>query len=356
MARLPVGMYRRGSAYYIRTRIDGRLVKRSLGANFREAMRQYRLLQARGGPKTAFRTGELPGKVTVETIGRQWLAQYVANNRNVKGQRLAEARFDRYINPAIGRRKIASIKAEDLRALRVSLEKSQLSLQTVSHILADVRCLFRYAADELAIIPRSPVPPRLLPRLQERQPRPHSLDELEAVLSAAPPDYAFVIRLDLMTGLRWAEVRRLRWADVDWTGPQLLISKTKSRKVRRVPVIPALEDLLRARPPGTPGAYVSPFRAAESTMFNYHVRRLTGCAAFSFHRLRHTFACSYLAAGGSLKALQLILGHSTIKVTEQYATLDDKYILQEARSIPVSIPVSIPPPDLRLLRGRKEGS
>jgi site-specific recombinase XerD len=38
----------------------------------------------------------------------------------------------------------------------------------------------------------------------------------------------------------------------------------------------------------------------------------------SAHTLRHTFAVSYLRAGGNLFYFSKILGHSTLKTTERY--------------------------------------
>lgn len=39
---------------------------------------------------------------------------------------------------------------------------------------------------------------------------------------------------------------------------------------------------------------------------------------FSPHTLRHTFACSYLKAGGNLEYLRRILGHSSLLITQRY--------------------------------------
>jgi integrase len=38
----------------------------------------------------------------------------------------------------------------------------------------------------------------------------------------------------------------------------------------------------------------------------------------SFHTFRHTFAVSYLRAGGNLYYLARVLGHSSVKTTERY--------------------------------------
>jgi site-specific recombinase XerD len=55
--------------------------------------------------------------------------------------------------------------------------------------------------------------------------------------------------------------------------------------------------------------------------------------AFHVHRLRHTYACRYLEAGGTLERLQRILGHSTIKLTECYGRLRPHAVAAEVARI-----------------------
>lgn len=45
------------------------------------------------------------------------------------------------------------------------------------------------------------------------------------------------------------------------------------------------------------------------------VRRMTGVEGFHVHQMRHTFACQWLERGGSLAALQQVLGHASITTT-----------------------------------------
>ena len=47
-------------------------------------------------------------------------------------------------------------------------------------------------------------------------------------------------------------------------------------------------------------------------------RKLSGVERFHVHMLRHTFACAWVDRGGSLAALQLLLGHSSITTTQRY--------------------------------------
>jgi len=63
------------------------------------------------------------------------------------------------------------------------------------------------------------------------------------------------------------------------------------------------------------------------------VKKLTGLPKFHAHQLRHCFACDWLERGGSLAALQQILGHSTIVTTQRYARLSDVAVQADAERL-----------------------
>ena len=314
MPRLPKNMVRRGGAYYYRQKMNGRGCWRSLGDEYDVALAKLRSLKREG----------LPSPMTVEDAAKKWLAVYVPTARRVADQQLAAQRVRDYLVPGIGHMLLARLTSEQLRSYRVSLERTALSLQTVRHLLSDCRCLLRWS-EEAGYLERAPIPRRWLPRIQERPPD-RLTDEEVAQVVIVPEPHGFVCRLGLASGLRWGELVRAQAADVQ--AGVLTVGRTKSGKLRRVPLPPEVLAELRTRV-----GRLAPFAERAASSFNRMVRRRSGVERFHVHQLRHTFACRWLEDGGSLAALQELLGHSTIVTTQRYARLGEAHVRAEVERI-----------------------
>lgn len=261
---------------------------------------------------------------TVAEIAARWLAIYVPTTRTGKNVGMAAQRVSDYLEPFLGGQVLQEVGADDLRLYRVHLEGRGLAPRSVRHLLAEARCLLNWAV-ESGHLDRSPFPRRIMPRIQETPPDRLSPGEVERVLSIAEP-HAFVVRLGLGTGLRWGELVRARAEDVD--GAMLVVAQTKSSRLRRVPVAPDLLNEILTR-----GGRLVPFSEGGAGSFNKLVARRSGVDTFHVHQLRHTFACRWLEAGGSLPALQQILGHRSVVTTQHYARLTDESVRLEAARI-----------------------
>lgn len=130
----------------------------------------------------------------------------------------------------------------------------------------------------------------------------------------------------MATGLRWGELCRAQASHVE--RGMLVVSVTKSTRVRRVPLPPELLGEIRGRV----GRLV-PFSVRSSGSFARQVREQSGVGRFHVHQLRHTFACGWLERSGSLAALQQILGHASVETTQRYARLTDDHVRAEADRI-----------------------
>jgi integrase len=309
-------MFKRGGSYYVRVRFEGRDRWHALGSQLGQACAKLQRL----------RSGEAPlgDRTLVAEAARRWLAAYVKTARNPKGQRQTATRVAKYLVPFFPFVPVVKVGPDSLRRYRLWLEGQDLEPATVSHILADARCFFRWC-EEVGLVERAPIPRRLLPRLQERPPDRLTDDEVALVLSVPEP-HRFVVRLALATGLRWGELTRAQASHVE--AGMLVVSQTKSGKVRRVPLGPDLLAEVRTRV----GRLV-PYAERSPGSFAKAIRKATGIAGFHVHQLRHTFACQWIERGGSLAALQQILGHASVVTTQRYARLSDDAVRREAERL-----------------------
>lgn len=315
-------MFKRGRVFYARYRRAGKTVWKSLSADRGEAERMFRRMRADDAPSSS---------LTVKAAAERWLETRIATGRNEEGLTLARARVKKYLTPFFGSQLLSRVEREDLRRYRLALEKKvtasgrPIALQTVAHILADARALFLWAEDA-GLIDRSPVPRRLLPRIPERAPNRFTDEEVERLTALHDP-HGFVIRFMLATGLRWGEACRAQASDVR-DGMLLVHRETKSRKVRRVPLSPEIQQELRGRV----GRLV-PYSVASKGSFNRDVRRVSGVEQFHSHRCRHTFGCRWIERGGTLESLQEIMGHASIATTQIYARLGERAVRAEAERV-----------------------
>jgi integrase len=129
-----------------------------------------------------------------------------------------------------------------------------------------------------------------------------------------------------LTGNRRVEARglealRARVTDVE--NGALVIHQTKSGKVRRIPLSRKAREMILSQT----GQIVPVGSLNHLTRV---VRGASGVKGFHVHQLRHTFACRWLERGGSLAALQQLLGHSSVVTTQRYAKLSDAFVTEEA--------------------------
>lgn len=265
---------------------------------------------------------------TVAKLVDVWLATKVPTSRNPRGQKLAAARAKTYLIPHMGDQLAAELAGEDLRRYRLWLEafenkhKRKLSSQTVAHVLSEARSFFSWCV-EAEHLAKSPVPRKLLPKAPEQEPKALSDDEASAV-AALPDPFGFGCRIMLGTGVRWGELVTLKASDV--RDGALVLTAPKTGKLRRIPVPPALLAEIKRHV----GKLVPWSEGKDYHVFLKAVRKLSGLETFGAHQCRHTYAFQWIWNGGSLSALQAVLGHASVQTTEIYARTNDALVRREA--------------------------
>jgi integrase len=139
--------------------------------------------------------------------------------------------------------------------------------------------------------------------------------------------------LALYTGMRRAEIRNLKWSDVDFQRGFIVLRDPKSGTDERIPMNDAAAELLQAHPgEKESGGYVftgekdGPRGERQIGESSRAIREAAGLPK-DFrpnHGLRHTFA-SHLASSGEvdLYTLQKMMTHKSPMMTQRYAHLRD---------------------------------
>ena len=152
-----------------------------------------------------------------------------------------------------------------------------------------------------------------------------------------------IVLLMVFGGLRAAEVRSLRLADVDQGRRQVRVVGKGGRE-RTVPVdrtfFTELVAYLRTeRLPGlqTPECFVvlrgptsgrALTEAGMRSVFRYH-RITSGATRVRPHRLRHTYGSELAAAGIDLLVLRDLMGHASPETTSGYVHLSNEHVAAE---------------------------
>jgi integrase/recombinase XerC len=155
---------------------------------------------------------------------------------------------------------------------------------------------------------------------------------------------AAVMALLYGSGLRISEALGLKRRDVPKPGEgDVLIVTGKGNKTRMVPVLQNVLQLVQdyvaicphplpANGPVFVGARGGPLNARIIQLTMERMRaalRLPDSA--TPHALRHSFATHLLSRGGDLRAIQELLGHSSLSTTQVYTGIDSERLLEVYR-------------------------
>ena len=151
-----------------------------------------------------------------------------------------------------------------------------------------------------------------------------------------------IVLIAVSTGMRSAEIHRLRWSDVLYGEGLLAVrARLKRGKVRFVPMASALAAEIQRYPAVIDEDRIFPPKGGPESKR----QRLEGSFEdlleraeirdFRFHDLRHTFASWYMMNGGDLYELAKLMGHANIKMTERYAKLGRAHIIKTGNTAKV---------------------
>jgi integrase len=322
-------IYKRGKTYWIKWYEGGKPKYESLKTRDKK-----QALVAKAAKELEQRTGVSVAQSNCTF--KEFSEQYLSWHASQYPWSISEMKytFESVFNPTFGSLRLASIDpiaVEQWRKARLQTighrSKRTLSRTYINSDLKKLKAVLNKAV-EWGVIPRNTI--SAVKPLQQLESNPRKFftgDQLQAIYEA-DPKYAAVFKLMANTGMRISEAVNLKWENVNQKCIYIVSTSenyTKSRKWREVPLSPgAVEALEALRAEGK--EYVLPDVHLRTIRWRFKKACEKAGLEGTPHELRHTFISQLVMQGVPLRTVQVLAGHSTITITEQYSHLSPDHL------------------------------
>lgn len=311
-------IFLRGKTWYIRYYINGKPHQESLKTKDK-VVAKFKKNEL----ENTLRKGQNPlpeGTISPQDILRQYTALGASKNhaKTVKDDESTIRKFIEWA-PVFEIRAISRALVEDYLSSRIKEDK--LSLYTANSILTTIKSFLNFAVarNYLLLNPAASIEPF---KPDEPPRKALSGEQRDKVLLAANGETLYpAMATAFLAGPREAELKRLEWPQVDFRNKVIVILKTKSKRMRVVPLSKRLAEILK------------PFRKESGLCFSFtNQRRIlkrisrTAGVYVNWKICRSTFGSLLVRDGVSLYKVAEWLGHTDVRVTKKhYAHLLPSY-------------------------------
>jgi integrase/recombinase XerC len=288
-------------------------------------------------------------------IGGDWLVdsflEHLEWERNlspatIRAYRREILAFLRFLSDELGVDRPCDAAPVSVRAFLAHLHTRGLQPRSVARSLASLRTYFRFLVSEGAL---GASPADAVPHPQDAQRAPEIADRyaIEELLEGYPDTPAghrdrAAAELLYAAGLRVGELVALNLADLNLKQRMIRV-RGKGRKERLVPFGRAAARAIDAYLPDR-ARWLKRVNDDEEPLFvnqrggrlsdrsvrrqlDQAVRRTADLNHLHPHALRHAFATHLLEAGMDLRAIQELLGHSSLATTQIYTKVDLAHLM-----------------------------
>ena len=337
-------------AFRVRYRQDGKKRVHTLGnarlltvAEARDlASTALRKVIAGGDPKAV----DLP--IDGPTIAHFFTQQYLPFVKSYKRSwDTDETMIRNHLVPALGDRSMGSLIPPDIARVVESMRSRDYAAGTINRVLVLLRygytLALRWHIDGVDSNPAKELKNLKEDNKIERYLTPEQTTRLLAAVRHSQNSLlASIVAFLLFTGARKREALDAKWQDIDWRQKLWRIPKTKSGKVRHVPLssgaLKLLRDLKEKANPAIEYIFANPRTRLPFVSIFYSwdtARTEAGLPELRIHDLRHSFASFLVNAGRSLYEVQELLGHAEIRTTSRYAHLSRERLREAVEVVQV---------------------
>lgn len=269
---------------------------------------------------------------TFEKFSSDFIESYVVPHNKPSEQENKRMHLRVHLLPFFGDKRLDAIGPADFDKYTAEKLRAKLGHKTINMHLSTLRRAL-VLAQEWGLLEM--VPP--IRRLKEAKPEFRFLDfdEADRLVEGAAPEWRAMIVLGLKTGMRLGELLAVRWEDVDLQTGRVMVRRNyvrgkigtpKSGKAREIPLsdeaIAALKKHRHLRGElvfcDEKGEFLS---KGETKHPLWRACKKATIERIGWHVLRHTFASHLAMRGAPAKAIQELMGHSTIEMTMRYMHL-----------------------------------
>jgi len=337
--KLPRGLRKRGGSYVaFLTHPDGHSERRTIGcvslqtAILQRGKWQLELLEGKY-IKRAVRAGA----ATFEEIADAWLVKQRENPKSLESTESRVKLLKEWWGPRLAR----DLTKEEIAAkLTEAATDKKWADATFNNYRLCLSGTYRLAIENKKV-DQNPASKVKLRRLNNERcrflTREKEYPALRQIVAEHYPERLPDFDLALHTGMRHSEMygrheKRIKtpgltWQDVHLAQHFVTIPESKNGKKRHVILnndAEAALSVLQERHKASNRAMVntdgSDYLGISTKWFDKAVKR-AGIIDFSWHCLRHTFASWLVMDGVNMRTVQVLMGHSSIKMTERYAHL-----------------------------------
>lgn len=222
--------------------------------------------------------------------------------------------------------KVTPAFLEDFKLARMK----KVSKGTVNHDIKIIGIIFNWAVEH-NLIKNNPAKEVKRLKVESKQPRFFSKEEIKLILSRCPERLYAPFMILLHTGMRRGEVANLEWDDVDFERKVIKIRQKdgwlpKGKREREIPINEVLyELLLKMRKESERSSVVDKngVKRYDRALWEnfWRLAKRLGVKNVNIHTFRHTFASYLIMSGVDLVTVKELLGHRDITTTMRYAHL-----------------------------------
>lgn len=345
-----MAVIKRGHKWHVSFRLGGKRIRKKSplntksGAEAFEAQIRHRYIK--GEP--LFGESENKEKITFKEFAWMWFETYVKPSNKYSEMRGKRIILIKHLLPHFGKTPINEITNLQVEQFKAKKTQEGLTNKSINNYLGVFRKCLSDAVEWEKL--------EKVPKIKRLKARPAEFDfltpeESRQLLNHAKGIWHEMILLALKTGLRYGELRALKWEDINWDAKILTVNRTiyrgvidspKSNKARPVPLIREVYLMLEKRK--KKNGYIFADENGKILEENKPRRALwkacesDGLRRVGWHKLRHSFASHLVMAGASIKSVQDLLGHREIQTTMRYAHLTPEDLINAIKLLETKEP------------------